>query len=103
VYPVNPARLNQRLIIQQGVFLCPTDIRVSFEDSFVATERAIGRRLRLIRFTFDRGLLQDAITALYRMNMQPATLFPGLDGYSRNLRPRLHFLSTSNLFDETDL
>jgi len=102
VYPVNPARLNQRLIIQQGLFLCPADVSTSFEDNLHATGRAV-RKLRLLKFVFERALLQEGMYALQRMNMQPASLFPGLDGYARNFRPRLHFISEGNLFRETTI
>src|SRR5260221_3362534 len=102
VFPVNPAKLNQRLIIQQGVFLCPADVGSSFEENLRSTERALSG-LTLLKFVFPRTLLQDSITALYRMNMQPATLFPGLDGYARNFRPRLHFYCRVDLFSETKI
>jgi hypothetical protein len=33
VYPVNPFRLNERLVIQQGVFLCSGNIQKTFEEN----------------------------------------------------------------------
>src|SRR5262249_11980398 len=34
-----------------------------------------------------------------RMNISHATLFPGVDGYSRNLRHRIGYLLTGEFFD----
>ena len=53
VYPVNPVRLNQRLIIQQGVFLCPADVKVSFEENLAATATVFGG-LEIYKFVFGR-------------------------------------------------
>jgi len=99
VYPVNPASLNQRLIIQQGVFFCPGDINTTFEENLRATELTLGDRLRIYKFVLPRVLLEEAMAALYRMNMHPASLFPGLDGYARTLRSRLHFLCNAQSLD----
>src|SRR6266850_1376562 len=32
-YPVSPFRLNERIVAQQGVFLCPSKLEVPFDDS----------------------------------------------------------------------
>ena len=99
IYPINPASLNQRLIIQQGLFFCPGDINATFEENLRATDLLLGTRLQIYKFVFPRLLLEEAMAALYRMNMHPAPLFPGLDGYARSLRSRLHFLSNAQLLD----
>ena len=33
VCPISPFRLNQRLTVQKGIFLCPGDVRHSFHDN----------------------------------------------------------------------
>ena len=33
VAPIQPFRMNERLIIQQGLFLCPSSVQISFEDN----------------------------------------------------------------------
>jgi hypothetical protein len=49
--PTNPYRLNQRLVIQHGLFLCLGDIRRSFEENLAsvphATDQANLRRILL--------------------------------------------------------
>jgi hypothetical protein len=92
--------LNPRLIIQQCVFLCPADVSASFEHNLKETGRAF-HGLQMFKFVFGGQLLEEAMSALHRMNMHPATLFPGLDGYSRSFRSRLQFICEGNLFRET--
>ena len=36
IYAVNPFRLNERLTIQQGIFICPGDINKSFSENLKA-------------------------------------------------------------------
>ena len=102
VYPVNPAKLDQRLVIQQGVHLCPANLMCSLEDNLSATVGAL-HGFQLFKFLLPRTILQDSMTALQRMNMQPATLFPGLDGYARQFRSRIDFYCSGTLFSETDI
>src|SRR5262249_40561558 len=35
-YPLNPYRLNERLTVQHGIFVCPGDLTVSFEENLYA-------------------------------------------------------------------
>jgi hypothetical protein len=82
VAPVNPYLLNERLTIQRGIFLAPGQVDVSFEENLVAMEGALeGIRL----FTIPRREREPLLRALYAMNITAATLFPGLDGFSRSL------------------
>jgi hypothetical protein len=101
---VEPERLNERLSIQQGLFLFPCNIDLSFEQNVVPT---FGDRDLLrtpTKLTFDRttdtlqlskasilkiiipnGIHKTIIDDLYDMNVTAATLFPGLDGFARSL------------------
>jgi hypothetical protein len=97
---VSPFALNQRLVIQQGVFLCPGDVSISFEENLSAllthTDSGWFRK-----FLFPRSVLREALDSLFRMNMHPASLFPGLDGYARRFRTRLTFFADGDLYEET--
>lgn len=86
VCPVNPFWMNQRLSIQQGVFLCPGDVSIPFMDNLSAMFPSKKANRRLIRcvITFNRAAMQDAIERLIRMNMTRTSLFPGLDGFARS-------------------
>jgi hypothetical protein len=92
VCAVNPLRLNERLTIQQGTFLFPGDITVSFEENLGATGYLKESRKNLVRFKIDAGLRQQILKWLYAFNITEATLFPGLDGFARSFRTHLGFL-----------
>lgn len=106
VYPVEPFFQEQRLAIQQGLFLFPVDIETSFMGNL---SRAFGAQsddvfdhenleeyslddfnknsaaLSLIKIVLSNDLRCEAINQLQHMNISEATLFPGLDGFSRSL------------------
>jgi hypothetical protein len=91
VYPVNPLKLNERLVIQQGVFLSPCDIKKSYIENLeeVANNREPLEHLYLILLPNSETFLEDSFRELHRMNMNSATLFPGLDGFARHLNKGL--------------
>jgi hypothetical protein len=84
---VNPFRLNERLVIQQGVFLAPGDITRSFMDNLaaVAPRNQLTKNCLKIEITVTEHFLKQAYAALRSMNINEATLFPGIDGFSRSL------------------
>lgn len=106
VVPVNPYRLNQRLIIQQGHFLVPTNVGITFEENLVPTLEAMAGHaktdpeiktlesspeepLKKIVIAADSELHQKILRSLRSMNVSKATLFPGLDGFCQSLGGRL--------------
>lgn len=91
VYPVMPFELSQRLIIQQGVFLCPTNITKTFSENFNAMLRGCKNKNdeEISIFKLSQDDLISALTDLYRMNVYDASLFPGMDGYARSFKTRL--------------
>jgi hypothetical protein len=87
VVPLNPYRLNQRLNIQQGVFLCPGDIAQPFEDNLQALLGPTPPRDILFKIVLsdDTTFRKELARRLHRMNMNAASLYPGLDGFARSL------------------
>lgn len=91
VYPVNSCTLNERLVQQQGVFLCPGDVSISFESNLQEIDgNKENNNFRML--TLNRSILTEGLYSLFRMNIDSATLFPGLQGYSESLQTRLSFL-----------
>jgi hypothetical protein len=89
---VNPLRLNERLSLQQGVFLCPGDARVRWVENLQALPLpSVDRVLRLL--VLDVESLEPAFRELARMNVTARSLFPGLDGYARSLLHRFKLLA----------
>lgn len=94
VVPVNPFRLNARLMIQQGVFLFPGDISKSFEENLCTPDYAPAAKESLVRFFLpsDIDFRKEILINLHQMNIDRATLFPGLGGFAESLRTRIGFL-----------
>ena len=90
---VNPFRLNERLVLQQGVFLCPGDVSKPFQENMVeiARESASDWQLTRIVIQYNRHERNEILLRLHEMNMNSATLFPGLEGFARSLRPMLAY------------
>ena len=87
VCAVNPFRLNQRLSIQQGVFLCPGDISKPFQDNLASLFPTKKANMKLVKciISLDDDARRDVARRLNRMNMTRTSLFPGLDGFSSAL------------------
>lgn len=93
VFPTNPFRLNERLVIQQSDLLCQGDISRTFEENLAAvlppgTTKAHSK-LRKYTLKFKAKERQAALLALHRMNVSRASLFPGLEGFSKSLKTLL--------------
>jgi FRG domain len=93
VHQENPLLLNERLTIQQGVFLCPGNARQPFQKNLCEMEGWNSRnnvcKLRLVLTREERAVF---VKMLKRMNLNEAALFPGLDGFARSLGEHLrHF------------
>lgn len=100
--PVNPYILNNRLVVQQGLFICPGDITRSFEENLLAVP-GINDPIMLRKILLSRSVLQDAFENLNRMNINCSSLFPGVDGYARRFRHRIGFFHSGQFFDGTEV
>jgi hypothetical protein len=100
VAPINPYELHQRLVIQQGIFLCPGDVTLPFESNLermtVPEGGPTARRYRL-----TRDILRDGFAGLQRMNISRATLFPGIDGFAQHYRYKLRFIKEVEMYRKT--
>jgi len=89
IVAVRPLRMNERLTIQQGIFLCPNNIKMSFVailDSMLRDASRRGRKPWLYRLMFDTCARFDILRELRKMNINYATLFSGLDGFAKSLK-----------------
>ena len=83
-WPVNPFRLNERLMIQRGIFLVPGDIAVSHMDNLAALP-GYDENDRVLKIRLPRQIRREALRQLFHMNISHTSLFPGLDGYAHSL------------------
>ncbi len=87
VAAINPYRLNERLVVQQGVFLCPGDLSRPFEDNLKEV-LVPDKKNNLIKLNINLDIhsRRDVLERLSRMNISNASLYPGLDGFASSLR-----------------
>lgn len=85
IWAVNAFRLNELLSVQQGVFLCPGDLTASFEANLDAGGPT-PETLVCFELSTEPGARGEMLAALHRMNINNASLFPGLDGFARSLK-----------------
>jgi hypothetical protein len=90
VAAVQPYRMNERLTIQQGLFLCANHPLFSFRGCLVALliHASNGGKLSvqwLHKFVVAAETRLDVLGALNKININSATLYPGLDGFSQSL------------------
>jgi hypothetical protein len=98
VKPENPFHLNERLTTQQGVFLCPGNLKAKFEDNLRAmsghdSEHNVVR----LSLKFDKTHAIEFVGHLKNMNLGFAALFPGLEGFARSIGQQIvHYRSLSD-------
>lgn len=91
VYPVNPFHLHTRLSVQQGVFLCPGDVSINLMEILKTLPRCY-EQTSIYKFVWkieDKEERIKALDALHRMNVNRASLFPGLEGFAQSLNYRM--------------
>ena len=97
VIPVTPYRFNERMSIQQGIFMFPTNMAVSFEDNLLGMFEIMApepinwltdywNKCSIIKLTIPAMFHKEILEDLHSMNITAASLFPGLDGFARSLR-----------------
>ncbi len=107
---VEPDHLHERLTIQQGFFLVPTDITTPFEVNLASTFGTdvidfrdtkevewsqiehMTSTFGVLKIILPRVTHKRALYDLQSMNINSATLFPGLDGFARSMHFHLRFL-----------
>lgn len=85
IWAINAFQLNERLSLQQGLFLCPGDLTTSFEDNLMAGAPS-PENLMCFKISTEPEARREMLGALHRMNINNASLFPGLDGFASSLR-----------------
>jgi hypothetical protein len=89
----NPTLVHQRLHLQQGVFLCPGNIKVSFMDNLLYpyNNQAKIEDIKKITCKINTSDLHSQFMRFGRMNITHESLFPGLDGLARSMEYQISF------------
>ena len=88
IWPLNAYRLNERVVAQRALFVVPLDVTKSFmENLHLCSEGQQMISSHLIKFVIpcSKEIISGCVKYLYDLNLTPATLFPGIDGYARSL------------------
>jgi len=80
-----PVLMNQRMTTQAGTFVIPT-MRVDAPVESIIPRSSVFK-LKLV----TKSLRRQTMDRLYNMNINNATLFPGIDGLARSLAFELEF------------
>lgn len=89
VLPLNPFRLNERLAIQQGIFLfCPNRAK-SFDEVYKKMRENHPGLAYEIVIHISPSLVAQILTYLQDLNVTSRALFPGIDGFCRGLEHKI--------------
>jgi hypothetical protein len=97
ILPVNPSRLDSRMVAQQGIFLCKLYHEMYFSrvlmrmimDPLTSPNQADSAVIIppvVRRIVIAKHWRAQFLRALKGMNIHRASLFPGLDGFGQTLR-----------------
>jgi len=87
IIPVRPFRSNERIHMQQGLFLCPANINLTFEENLTDSNFSKSSELKknIKKIVIPIKEIPDLINALKKMNISAESLYPGLSGFSESL------------------
>lgn len=84
IVPIEPFKVNDRIMVQNGLFLMNTSTDASFEENFGDYDKADCRR-NIRKITLPNSKREEILNELQLMNITPSYLFPGVDGLSKSL------------------
>src|SRR5262249_44586262 len=92
VHQENPLLLNERLTIQQGLFLCPGNAAQPFLKNLKEMDGWNSEKnVYKLRLVLTHAKRTEFARKLKSMNLSSAALFPGLDGFARSLGEHLFY------------
>lgn len=88
VAPLVPFYVNERLAVQQGVFLVPLDLTATFMDNLqgVAASEELQQHVLKLEIPVIQKVQYQMLMSLDRLNVNRLSLFPGLDGFAQSLQ-----------------
>ena len=89
IWTGEPTEMDRRLVAQSGTVVVPGMLAEPLDE--ILGHYRDGDAL-IKRFVLPRTLREEAMKALYRMNITNATLFPDLDGLARSIRTELEMI-----------
>ncbi|MGA9109157.1 MAG: FRG domain-containing protein [Smithella sp.] len=100
ILPIEPPRSNPRLLVQQGLFLCPGALDRSFDEnlSSYANDINIKNMQQYVhKIKIEGRIFAEAMSELHYMNISRASLFPDLEGFGTSLAHKLEHKSSDEI------
>jgi len=88
IAPLVPFHLNERLSIQQGVFLVPLNLECTFMENLRAVANPADLRKHVLKLEIPviRNVQYQMLVSLDRLNVHRISLFPGIDGFAQSMQ-----------------
>lgn len=83
LYIFEPKFSNQRLLAQQGIFLVPSNLTFSHEEIL---DHYKLNSTEAFKYRIPSSLRKEGIKWRKQMNINAATMFPGLEGFCKSLK-----------------
>ena len=100
ILPVMPARSNPRLLVQQGLFLCPGPVKESFQNilsSYKDPKDPKDMQKYVHKILIDGEIRHEVLSELHFMNISRASLFPDLQGFATSLNHEIYYKSSDEI------
>lgn len=103
--PVEPQLLNERIHIQQGLFLINCSWDTKFDDILFSTlsvdktkkeEKSLDYitptkvdEVTIFKLIINNGIKKDLIKELFKMNISRETIYPGIEGFAQSVKTKM--------------
>ncbi|MGA8573489.1 MAG: FRG domain-containing protein [Desulfobaccales bacterium] len=96
--PIVPPRSNPRLLVQQGIFLCPGIGEDGIEKSLASYKNDTNdMNEHVLKIIIEKRIRTEVLFELRLMNISRASLFPDLQGYASSLAHELEYKSSDEI------
>lgn len=85
IIPVRPFKSNERIHMQRGLFLCPANVNMTFEENLLRFAASDELKVNIFKIPIRKAIIPNIMNSLREMNLGSETLFPGLSGYASSL------------------
>jgi hypothetical protein len=98
ILPIEPPRSNARLLVQQGLFLCPAALDRSFDKNLSSyKDDKVNMQEYVHKIKIEGRIFAEAMSELSYMNISRASLFPDLEGFGTSLAHKLEDKSSDEI------
>jgi hypothetical protein len=102
--PVEPQLLNERIHIQQGLFLINGSWTTKFSDILFETLKVKSTpeeknlnyvtetkvdEVKIFKLVINNQIKKDLIKELFKMNISRETIYPGIEGFAQSIKTRI--------------